>query len=166
MRRARVAHLAPKHAGVLELGETLRERRRRDRAERLAELREACAPVVRGVQDRHGVAPLEDVRRAADVLGNRAPRAYTETLGCTDFSSSARPSTSSIDITGWKAISSRTFCGMSSRSARFRSGMIDVGDPGRVSREHLLLETADRQDAALQRDLAGHADRVLHRSVR
>src|SRR4029453_2364609 len=55
----------------LELGETLREGRRRDRSERLAELGEARAAVVRRVQDRHGVTPLEDVRRAADVLGYR-----------------------------------------------------------------------------------------------
>ena len=70
VRRAGVAHLAPKDAGTLELGETLHQRRRRDGAERMPELGEARAPVVRGVQDRDGIAPLEDVRRAADVLGN------------------------------------------------------------------------------------------------
>jgi len=38
-----------------------------------------------------------------------------------------------------------------------------VGEPGGVRREHLLLEPADRQHPALERDLAGHAHRVLHR---
>ena len=38
-----------------------------------------------------------------------------------------------------------------------------VGQPGRVGGEHLLLQPADRQHPALQRDLAGHADRVLDR---
>ena len=32
-----------------------------------------------------------------------------------------------------------------------------------MGREHLLFQAADRQHAALERDLAGHADRVLHR---
>ena len=71
VRRARVAYLAPEDAGVLELRETLRKRRRRDRAERVPELREPRTAVVRGVEDRDGVAPFEDVRRTANVLGNR-----------------------------------------------------------------------------------------------
>src|SRR6185503_2469298 len=37
----------------------------------------------------------------------------------------------------------------------------DVGDACRMRGEHLLLEAADRQYAALEGDLAGHADRVL-----
>ena len=40
-------------------------------------------------------------------------------------------------------------------------GQDHVGQPRGVRGEHLLLEPADRQHAALQRDLAGHADRVL-----
>ena len=40
-------------------------------------------------------------------------------------------------------------------------GQDHVGQAGRVGREHLLLEPADRQHAALQGDLAGHADGVL-----
>ena len=42
-------------------------------------------------------------------------------------------------------------------------GEDDVGQAGRVRGEHLLLQAADREDAALERDLAGHADRVPHR---
>jgi hypothetical protein len=69
VRRARVSHLAPQDTGVLELCEALGESRRGDRPECLAELGEASAPLVGCVEDRHGVAALEDVRRAADVLG-------------------------------------------------------------------------------------------------
>src|SRR5438876_8481555 len=39
-----------------------------------------------------------------------------------------------------------------------------VGQTGGMRRQRLLLEAADRQHAALQRDLAGHADRVLDRA--
>src|SRR4051794_10191312 len=42
-------------------------------------------------------------------------------------------------------------------------GQDHVGEPGRVGGEHLLLQPADRQHAALQRYLAGHADRVPDR---
>jgi hypothetical protein len=42
-------------------------------------------------------------------------------------------------------------------------GQDHIGQARRVGRQHLLLEPADRQHAALQRDLAGHADRVLDR---
>ena len=45
-------------------------------------------------------------------------------------------------------------------------GQDHVGQPGRVGGEHLLLEPADRQDAALQGDLAGHPDGVLDRAAR
>ena len=40
-----------------------------------------------------------------------------------------------------------------------------VRDAGRVRGERLLLEAADRQHASLQRDLARHADGVLHGSA-
>ena len=40
-----------------------------------------------------------------------------------------------------------------------------VGEARGVGGEHLLLQAADRQHAALQRDLAGHADRVLDRAA-
>ena len=43
-------------------------------------------------------------------------------------------------------------------------GQDHVGEPGRVGGQHLLLEPADRQHAALQRHLAGHADGVAHRA--
>ena len=138
--------------------------RGRDRPERLPELVEARAALVRRVEDRDGVAPLEDVRRAADLLGNRPCSLTPRHSDCTGVSSSARSSTSSIVITGWNVISSRTSSGTSSRSARLRSGRITSVRPGGVRGEHLLLEPADRQHAALQRDLAGHADRVLHRA--
>jgi hypothetical protein len=69
--RARVAHLAPQDPRVLELREALNERRRGDRPESPAELGEARAPLMGCVEDRDGIAPFEDVRRAADVLGYR-----------------------------------------------------------------------------------------------
>ena len=71
MRRSRVSHLPPQNAGTLELAEALRQRGGRDRPERVAELGEARASVVRRVDDRDGVTTFEDVRRAADVLGNQ-----------------------------------------------------------------------------------------------
>jgi len=37
------------------------------------------------------------------------------------------------------------------------------GDPGTQCREQLLLQAADRQNAAAQRDLAGHRDIAAHR---
>ena len=39
-------------------------------------------------------------------------------------------------------------------------------DAGAVRGEQLLLEAADRQHAAAQRDLAGHRDVVAHRDAR
>ena len=47
MRRSRVSHLAPQNAGALELAEALRQGGGRDRPERVAELGEARASVVR-----------------------------------------------------------------------------------------------------------------------
>src|ERR1700722_1945743 len=40
-----------------------------------------------------------------------------------------------------------------------------VREPRRMGGKHLLLESADRQHAALQRDLAGHPHRVLDRPL-
>ena len=40
-------------------------------------------------------------------------------------------------------------------------GQDHLGDAGRVRGEHLLLEPADREHAALEGDLAGHPDSVL-----
>ena len=65
-----VSHLPAEDAGLLELREALDERARRNRAECLAELPETRAAVVGGVEDGDGVASLEEVRRAANVLGN------------------------------------------------------------------------------------------------
>src|SRR6476659_9442468 len=55
VRRPGVAHLAPEYPRQLEFGQALRERPRRDGAERAAELREPRAAVMRGVQDRDRV---------------------------------------------------------------------------------------------------------------
>ena len=38
-------------------------------------------------------------------------------------------------------------------------------DPGRLGRDHLLLDAADRQDLAAQRDLAGHREIGRHRDA-
>src|SRR5918994_2179756 len=71
VRRTRVSYLAPKNPRGLGLAEPLRERRGRDRPERVPELGEPRASRVRRVQNRHGVAAFEDVRRSTDVLGYR-----------------------------------------------------------------------------------------------
>ena len=84
---------------------------------------------------------------------------------CAGAGSSAISSTSPTVMTGWNVICSRTSAGTSSRSAAVALGDDHVGQPGGVRREHLLLQPADRQHAALERDLAGHADRVLHRAA-
>ena len=68
-------------------------------------------------------------------------------------------------MTGWNVICSRTSLGHVVEVAAVALGQDHVGQPGRVRGEHLLLEPADRQHAALQRDLAGHADRVLDRAA-
>ena len=67
-------------------------------------------------------------------------------------------------MTGWKDID----------LADVRGDVVEVAavalgqDHGRQARgvrgQDLLLEAADREHAALQRDLAGHADRVLDRA--
>ena len=75
--------------------------------------------------------------------------------------SSARSSTSSIVITGWKRHLLADLLGDVVEVAAVALGQDHLGQPGRVRGEHLLLEPADRQHPALQRDLAGHADRVL-----
>ena len=75
--------------------------------------------------------------------------------------SSATSRTSPIVMTGWKVICSRTSCGHVVEVGAVALGQDHVGQARRVRGEHLLLEPADRQHAALQRDLAGHADRVL-----
>ena len=64
-------------------------------------------------------------------------------------------------ITGWKLICLAHVRGHVVEVAAVALGQDHVGQPGRVRGQHLLLEPADRQHAALQRDLAGHADRVL-----
>src|SRR5712691_455313 len=70
-RRPGIVHLAAEDTGPLELDEALGERPRRDLTQYLPELREARAPLVGCVQDRDRVAALEDVRRSADLLGDR-----------------------------------------------------------------------------------------------
>ena len=69
-RRAGVSHLSAEDPGVFELREALDERARRDCAQCLAELPETRATVVGGVENRDGVAALEEVRRTANVLGD------------------------------------------------------------------------------------------------
>ena len=59
----------------------------------------------------------------------------------------------------------RTRSGTSSRSGPLRFGQHDLGQPGAMRGEHLLLHAADRKHASLQRDLAGHADLGAHRSI-
>ena len=48
--------------------------------------------------------------------------------------------------------------GISSTSRRLRSGSTTRWMPGALRGEHLLLDAADRQHLAAQRDLAGHRD--------
>ena len=75
-------------------------------------------------------------------------------------------STSSSVSTGWKL----------SCVAHLLRNVLDVRlvvlrqddhlDPRAVGAEHLLLQPADRQHAAAQRDLAGHRDVAAHRAIR
>ena len=84
----------------------------------------------------------------------------------TGAGSSASSSTSSIVMTGWNVIASRTSAGTSSRSPRLRSGRMTSVSPAACAASTFCLSAADRQHPALQRDLAGHADRVLDRAAR
>src|SRR5581483_3553893 len=71
-RRARVDDATLQDALVLELGEPLRERARRDPLERHLELVEADGALLgRGPEDREHPAAPEEVRRAGDLLGHR-----------------------------------------------------------------------------------------------
>ena len=71
--------------------------------------------------------------------------------------SSAASSTSPMLITGWKVIALAHVGRDVVQVAAVALGQDDLGDAGRVGGEHLLLEAADREHPALQRDLAGHA---------
>src|SRR3990172_6018944 len=70
-RRTRVDDGALEDARVLELHEARGQRPRRDGAEHLAELVETEGPGVGRVDDREEPAPLEEVGRAANLLGQR-----------------------------------------------------------------------------------------------
>ena len=162
--RPGVDHRPLEHAGLLEVGSAAARRVAGGmRAERLQELVETDGALVRDVEDRDRPASLEEVRRAADLLWERR-RSYDS--ACAECGSSDSSSTSSRLITGWKLISLRTSSGMSSRSARFRSGMITSVRPAAWAARAFCLQAADRQHPTLQRDLAGHADSVLHRPAR
>ena len=155
--------LALEQARRDELGQPRRQRRRRDAAERRRRNSlKRIGALDRRVEDRERPAPLEEVRRAADLLGDRLtpPAAHGRGAG-----SSASSSTSSTLSTGWNVIASRTSSGTSSRSAPVALRDDHLGQARGVRGEHLLLQPADREHAALQRDLAGHADRVLHRAA-
>ena len=56
--------------------------------------------------------------------------------------------------------------GTSSRSFSLRRGRMTRLDAGAPRRQHLLLDAADRQHLAAQRDLAGHRDVRAHRAGR
>ena len=82
--------------------------------------------------------------------GARRERARQTTPAiATDAGSSASANTSSIDDTGWNRITLRTSSGTSSRSRAIALGQDDVGEPGRVRGQDLLLEAADRKHASL-----------------
>ena len=93
-----------------------------------------------------------------------APEGCRHTATVFGAGSRASSRTSSMLMTGWKDMPRGRPAGTSSRSPRLRSGRITVGQARGVRGQDLLLEAADRQHAALQRDLAGHADRVLDRA--
>ena len=63
-------------------------------------------------------------------------------------------------------ISLRTLSVSSSRSVILRLGRMTVVMPARLRGQHLLLDAADRQHLAAQRDLAGHRQVVAHRCGR
>ena len=142
---------------------TLRYRRLRSRLVRVA-TRSSHAAARRSVRAAARRRPSRSARtsssgasRAPDAIradepSGRAPRAHSRTWP----TSSAR----------WNVMRSRTASGTSSRSGPLRAGQDHRGEPGPLGREHLLLDAADRQHPALQRDLAGHADVAAHRPLR
>src|SRR5215217_1432028 len=69
-RRARVEDAALEDAGGLQVSKAGGERPRWDAADRLEKLVEPRGPGVGRVEDRDGPAPLEEVRRSADLLGD------------------------------------------------------------------------------------------------
>src|SRR5438309_39149 len=69
--RPRIEYAPLEHTCVDELRQARRQRGGRNASERLAKLVEARCAFDRCVEDRQGPAPFEEVRRAADVLGNR-----------------------------------------------------------------------------------------------
>ncbi len=75
--------------------------------------------------------------------------------------SSAMSSTSSIDMTGWNVICLADVRRHVVEVTTVALGQDHFGQARRMRGEHLLLEPADRQHPALQRDLAGHADGAL-----
>src|SRR5262245_8624936 len=68
-RRPRVDDLSLEDAGFLEIRQALGERCRRDPSECVEELVEADGALVRDIEDGDRPAPLEEARRAANLLG-------------------------------------------------------------------------------------------------
>jgi hypothetical protein len=75
------------------------------------------------------------------------------------------PRTSDTSLTRCTVMASRTSSGRSLEAGAVAGGEDHLGQSGTVSRQHLLLQSADREHATLQRDLAGHADLGAHRRL-
>ena len=73
--------------------------------------------------------------------------------------------TSATSSTRWKVICVAHRLGHVVEVGAVAGREDDLGEPGPVGGQHLLLHAADRQHPALQRDLAGHADLAAHRAA-
>ena len=83
---------------------------------------------------------------------------------CGSGPSSATASTWSMLSTKCNFISLRRFSGTSATSFSFSCGRITSNNTGAMRGQQLLLQSADRQHLAAQRDLAGHGDIAAHRN--
>ncbi len=113
------------------------------------------------------IAPVSATQVASDTTTTDGS-AHPVMLPRADLAgSSASASTSATSSTRWNVISSRDRVRAGRRGpGRCASGRITVGEPGPLGREHLLLDAADGQHTALERDLARHPDLGSHRRGR
>ena len=164
--RPRVDDAPLEQPGALELDEPLGERARRISPTACLSSLKRLAPSDEAQRIETVQRPSRRPPRGGPPRGRIALAAAHQTATCrceADAGSSATSMTSSSDITGWNRSSSRTRPDVVVEVGAVPFGDHHVREPGGVRGEDLLLEPADRQDPALQRQLTGHPDGVLHR---
>ncbi len=107
---------------------------------------------------RRRATALAGATRAGVAAGLRAVRGLRGFLGFSGIGMrvSAVINTSSMLLACTSVMSRSTFFGTSSRSFAFFFGMTSVRMPARCADSSFSLQTANRQHAPAQRDLAGH----------